>query len=84
MSEVSPKEAVIWGIMKDCWVREPTERLQCEQILQVLESNGLSRGGDKVGSQWMDSKRKFVEAMRKAQELPLELNKIERLLDSLL
>lgn len=72
----------IWDLSCRCWAREPRKRPTCEDVVQELRSKGITRE-DEPGTDecTMDTRRKFLEAMRKNEDVPIDLNAVGQIFD---
>lgn len=75
-------ENVIWALVHRCWIQEPEERLKCKEMLNELDRKGIVGGGHKGQEQIIEERRRFRDAMRKNEDVPIDLNKIEEIFDA--
>jgi hypothetical protein len=71
--------------MQRCWAIDPEERPTCQQILEVLVSQGLARldGTHLTGNDMHFGRLRFEEAMRKSQEVPIDYVAVEEILGAI-
>lgn len=79
----SDSESVIWRVISHCWAREPEGRPKSKEILDELHRAGIVGGVVEDQEQIVQETRHFRDAMRKNEEVLIDLDKIETILDTI-
>lgn len=82
VSSLDSTESAIWGLIGRCWIREPSDRPTCQDVLKELKGRGLAREQEE-SSEDVQKTRHFQCAMRNNEEVLLDFNAVEQILNEL-
>lgn len=74
-------EAAIWELIDYCWALEPEERPTCSEMAQELKKRGITREQGDSTDDSAQRRQDFQNAMRKNEEVPLDLGRVEQILE---
>lgn len=73
----------IRALVNDCWTWEPESRPGSKKILEELDQGGFNGVAGEGHEQTVHETLRFRSAMKENEEVPINLNQVEEILDSL-